>query len=69
MLDVQGTQLKGVHYLRTIDDVVRIRDELSCIDELVIIGGGFIGLEVAAICRKLGKMVSILESAYRPCLE
>jgi 3-phenylpropionate/trans-cinnamate dioxygenase ferredoxin reductase subunit len=65
VLDVQGTQLHGVHYLRTIDDVVRIRDELSRIDELVIIGGGFIGLEVAAICRKLGKTVSILESADR----
>jgi 3-phenylpropionate/trans-cinnamate dioxygenase ferredoxin reductase component len=64
-LEIPGTQLKGVHYLRTIDDVLRIRGELSHIDELVIIGGGFIGLEVAAICRKLGKNVSILESADR----
>ena len=54
-----------VHYLRTLDDAKQIRNKLSTARRLIIIGGGFIGLEVAAISRQLGKQVTILENQDR----
>src|SRR5689334_16375410 len=47
-LSVPGADLAGVHQLRTIDDVERIRADFGGGKRLVIIGGGYIGLEVAA---------------------
>ena len=43
----------GVHYLRTIDDAIALRDDLAIADRVVVIGAGFIGLEVAASARQL----------------
>src|SRR5262249_16700624 len=54
-----------VHTLRTIADVERIRADLSSNQRLVIIGGGYIGLEVAATARELGMDVTVLEMADR----
>ncbi len=55
-----------VHYLRSLSDAERIRAALRPGLELVMIGGGFIGLEIAASARQLGASVSVLEMAPRP---
>jgi 3-phenylpropionate/trans-cinnamate dioxygenase ferredoxin reductase subunit len=60
-----GAQLRGVHYLRGIADVVAIREALKPEARVVIIGGGYIGLETAATARKLGCRVTVLEMADR----
>jgi 3-phenylpropionate/trans-cinnamate dioxygenase ferredoxin reductase subunit len=64
-LPAPGAQLAGVHTLRTIADVDRIRAEAAAAKHLVIIGGGYIGLEVAATARELGLEVTVLEMAER----
>lgn len=53
------------HYLRTIDDVKRIRTHFEAGKRLVIIGGGYIGLETAAVAIKHGLHVTVLEGAPR----
>jgi 3-phenylpropionate/trans-cinnamate dioxygenase ferredoxin reductase component len=57
--------LPGVHYLRSIADVDAIRAALRAGARIVIIGGGYIGLETAATARKLGCAVTVLEMADR----
>lgn len=54
-LPTPGSELKGIHYLRNIDDVEGIKLELDEARQIVIIGAGFIGLETAAIMAQLGK--------------
>src|SRR3569833_3296311 len=60
-----GANLPGVHTLRSIADVERIRTKNTSGKRLVIIGGGYIGLEVAATARELGLDVTVLEMAER----
>ena len=60
---VPGHLLPGVHYLRTIDDVGQIRPAFKAGTRLVIIGAGYIGLEVAAIAISLGLSVTVIEQA------
>ncbi len=62
---VPGSDLAGIHYLRTIADADRIRSECAAGRRLVIIGGGYIGLEVAATARERGLEVTVLEMAPR----
>lgn len=62
-LPVDGDDLAGVHYLRSIDDVNRIREEIEHAKRIVIVGAGYIGLEVAAVTRQLGLDVTVLEMA------
>ena len=64
-LEVPGADLEGVHTLRTIADVDRIRLSLSPGTRLVVVGGGYIGLEVAATARERGLSVTVLEMAAR----
>ena len=64
-LAAPGTELAGVHFLRTIADADRIRAECAPGGRMVIIGGGYIGLEVAATARGLGLEVTVLEMAER----
>jgi len=67
-LSVPGAEVcdvGGVHYLRTIADVDRIRARLTTARRVVIIGGGFIGLEVAAMLVQLGHTVTVLEAQDR----
>jgi len=64
-IPVDGHDLAGVHYLRTIDDVKKIRSEIDTAERLVIVGAGYIGLEVAAVCRQLGLDVTVIEMADR----
>jgi 3-phenylpropionate/trans-cinnamate dioxygenase ferredoxin reductase component len=60
-----GSELAGVHYVRTIADADRIRAECAAGGRLVVIGGGYIGLEVAATARERGMEVTVLEMAAR----
>ena len=64
-LSVPGQELGGIHYLRSTRDVEHIRAGLTPGARLVIVGGGYIGLEVAATCRQLGHEVTVLEMAER----
>ncbi|NYZ17486.1 FAD-dependent oxidoreductase, partial [Azospirillum sp. RWY-5-1] len=61
-LPVPGHDLDGVLGLRTLDDARRLRAALDHARRVVVIGGGFIGLEVAAAARKRGLDVTILEA-------
>lgn len=60
-----GGKLKGVYTLRNITDTETMRPELQSGRKLLIIGGGYIGLEAAAVARKLGLEVTVLEMADR----
>lgn len=62
-LGLPGAQLDGVYYLRTIDDVERIRRDFSAGSRLVIVGAGYIGMEVAAVAATCGLRVTVLEVA------
>ena len=64
-LTVPGADLKGVHYLRGIDDVNRIRADMESHRRIVIVGAGYIGLEVAAVTAQLGHEVTVVEMAER----
>ncbi|MYD42342.1 MAG: hypothetical protein F4W90_00450 [Gammaproteobacteria bacterium] len=59
--NIPGGDLAGVHLLRTIDDVDAIVVDLSPNASIGIVGGGYIGLEVAASLRKLGHSVAVAE--------
>ncbi|MEV8432351.1 FAD-dependent oxidoreductase [Streptomyces sp. HUAS 31] len=58
--------LAGVHTLRTLDDARALRDELALGGRLAVIGGGFIGAEVASTARALGLAVTVVEAAPAP---
>ena len=64
-LSLPGSDLDSICYLRSIQDAVDLKARLRNAAEIVVIGGGFIGLEVAASGSKLGKKVTIIESAPR----
>lgn len=64
-ISMPGIDLDGVYYLRTIDDVDSIRSNLMPGRKVVIIGAGYIGLEVAAVCRQLQLEVTVVEMAER----
>ena len=64
-LTCSGHDLVGVHGVRTRADVDRMIGELGDTREVVVIGGGYIGLEAAAVLTKLGKHVTVLEALDR----
>ena len=64
-LSLPGTDLGGIHNLRGIDDVDNIRADMDDYRRVVIIGAGYIGLEVAAVAALLGKDVTVVEMADR----
>jgi len=65
--NLPGTDgLAGVHTLRTLDDARALRDELALGGRLVVIGGGFIGAEVASTAYALGLEVTVIEAAPTP---
>jgi 3-phenylpropionate/trans-cinnamate dioxygenase ferredoxin reductase subunit len=64
-LSAPGAGLPGVHFLRTLKDVETIRGEFARAERVVIVGGGYIGLEVAATCCELGLATTVLEMAER----
>ncbi len=65
-LPLVGADLDGVHLFRTVADVDAIRPHFTPDAKLVVIGGGFIGLEVAAVARQCGLHATVVETAVRP---
>ena len=68
----RARHLHGLHYglanvaaLRSAADALRLRTKLDAARHVTVLGGGFIGLEIAATARVLGKRVTVLESAPR----
>src|SRR4051794_1233253 len=64
-LPLEGPVAEKVLYLRTLEDAHRLREVLAAKGEVVVIGGGFIGLEVAASAVELGCKVTVVELAPR----
>lgn len=64
-----GPAPDGVLLLRTVDDCLAIRERLGSRPRVVVIGGGFIGSEVAATCRLLGLDVVLVEKATGPLVQ
>ena len=62
-LNVPGSDSPAVHVLRGIDDALALRAALAPSSRLLIVGGGFIGLEIAASARALGVAVTVIEQA------
>jgi 3-phenylpropionate/trans-cinnamate dioxygenase ferredoxin reductase component len=67
-LSLPGADAAGLHYLRTREDSDAIRACFGDGQRLIIIGGGWIGLEVAAAARGAGTTVTLLEAAELPLL-
>ena len=60
ILRVDGAQLEGIHYLRAFGNADAIRDDLEAAEHVVVIGGSYIGTEVAASLRAMGKRCTIV---------
>ncbi|MTD54569.1 NAD(P)-binding protein [Amycolatopsis sp. RM579] len=60
-----GHDLAGVHYVRSYKDVDRLLSDLGRAGRVVVIGGGYIGLEAAAVLAKTGKQVTVVETQER----
>jgi 3-phenylpropionate/trans-cinnamate dioxygenase ferredoxin reductase subunit len=60
-----GVELPGVFFLRRIEDVKRLRPALDAAKRVAIVGGGYIGLEVAAVARGEGREVIVIEAEDR----
>jgi 3-phenylpropionate/trans-cinnamate dioxygenase ferredoxin reductase subunit len=67
-LPITGADASGVHYLRSLDDCETLRAALSSISNLVVIGAGWIGLEVTAAARQAGVDATVVETAELPLL-
>jgi len=65
ILSAPGAMLEGIHYLRTFDHAKALSAELSPGKRIVVVGGGFIGLEVSATARKVGCKVTVIEAGSR----
>jgi 3-phenylpropionate/trans-cinnamate dioxygenase ferredoxin reductase subunit len=65
-LDILGSNLAGIHYLRTVQDSEAIRDAAKRAHRAVVIGGGWIGSEVAASLRQLGLEVALVMPGSMP---
>ena len=64
-LSCEGHHFTGIHGVRTRADVDRMIAELPGVTRVVVVGGGYIGLEAAAVLTKLGRHVTVLEAADR----
>ena len=64
-LPIPGADLDGVLYLRSLDEAIVLKERLKLAQEIVVIGGGFIGLELAAVASTIGKSVTVLEALPR----
>ncbi|MGN6751707.1 MAG: NAD(P)/FAD-dependent oxidoreductase [Intrasporangium sp.] len=65
-LDVEGADLQDIFYLRTLDDCEAIKARLVAGSEIVIVGAGWIGLEIAAAAREHGCEVTVVEPQETP---
>ncbi|MBL5974391.1 MAG: ferredoxin [Candidatus Leucobacter sulfamidivorax] len=64
-LEAPGSTLDGVLYLRNADDALDLKARAASADRVVVVGGGFIGIEAAASLRAMGKTVTLLERGGR----
>jgi 3-phenylpropionate/trans-cinnamate dioxygenase ferredoxin reductase component len=64
-IKIPGADLSGLHYLRSIADVDALRPAFQSAKTLVVVGGGYIGLEVAAVARKYDLAVTVIEALDR----
>src|SRR5258708_16612352 len=64
-LDLPGSDLAGIHYLRSLADAHALRSSMTTARRVVVIGGGFIGLETATAARSTGASVTVLEATER----
>ena len=64
-LNIKGSNLDGIHYLRTIADVDGISEAMKTAKSVCIVGGGYIGLEVASVAVVAGLEVNVLEMEDR----
>lgn len=64
-IKLPGSDLAGIHYLRNAGDADAIRADANIASSAVIVGGGYIGLELAASLRKIGMDITVLEMAPR----
>ena len=65
-LSMAGADLPGIHYLRSLSSCEELRFALTSVERLVVVGGGWIGSEVAASVRQMGKEVAIIEAGRVP---
>lgn len=65
LLPCPGADLEGMYYVRTLDDGKALCERLTQSKRVVVVGGGFIGLEVAASARELDKSVVLIEAMDR----
>ena len=65
-LEVPGARLSGVHYLRNASDSDALREAAARADSIAVVGGGWIGAEVAASLRQLEHTVTLITSRPRP---
>jgi len=68
LLPVPGAGANGVQYLRSVDDSERLRETLSAVSSVVIVGAGWIGLEVAAAARNAGVATTVVSMEEQPLL-
>ena len=64
-LSVPGANLRNVFYLRDLSDATALRASLAEAERVVVVGGGFVGLEAAAVANALGKKVTVVEALDR----
>lgn len=65
LLPIGAAELAGIHQLRSLDDADALLQAVSAARSIAVIGGGFIGLEFAAVARQLGRSVTVLEGQPR----
>lgn len=59
-------EVRGVHVLRTLEDALALREDLAAAPHLVVVGGGFVGAEAAAVARGLGCQVTLVTDTAQP---
>lgn len=64
-LPLLGAELEGVCYLRTLKEAIELKQRLEQAQHVAVIGGGFVGMEVAASARAMGKQVTVMEALPR----
>jgi 3-phenylpropionate/trans-cinnamate dioxygenase ferredoxin reductase subunit len=64
-LRVPGSDADNLHYIRTLSDIERLRGDFHPGARMLVVGGGYIGLETAAVAQQQGLQVTVLESAER----